>query len=498
MLFGWPISVLASSSIYYRGQLLDNQDLPIKENNISLRVFIKDKDLNCAFYKEDHSVNTLTSEGHFSLSIGKGSSPMFYSSFTQLSDVWGKKSSIECQGEIDGLVSEGDPGPFTFSGNRKIKIGVKRPGEANYDWFTEEILGSVPTALRSQVAEQLPSLGASNGQVLTWNSATDKWEPQTMSTGGSILTAGVGLNITGETISIATSGVTEPLLAPGSVGASQIKDGAVNLQKLVGGSLSSFLTDNIIQNSHLNSNVVNERILQIDSVTESKIANQAITRDKLADNSVTNAKIESLVWSKVSEKPTTLTGYGITDGVSTATLSSYAQLTGANFIGPVNFIEPVNFNGSTEFNSSLTMIGSNSIQLNSGSVTLNTGNLKVINGNVGIGIATPEAKLHIKGGAIVVNSKDNSSSNSINFSQSNTVTTSYSCSDSLNISNLIDGGHYTLVVTSTGVNQCNLSSGGFTFSYKPANGERTASSHTVYSLTVVGNKVYVTWVTGFN
>lgn len=53
------------------------------------------------------------------------------------------------------------------------------------------------------------------------------------------------------------------------------------------------------------------------------IAANAITTGKIAANAVTDAKINSVAWSKVTSTPTTLTGYGITDGMS-KTLTSGA------------------------------------------------------------------------------------------------------------------------------------------------------------------------------
>jgi len=45
------------------------------------------------------------------------------------------------------------------------------------------------------------------------------------------------------------------------------------------------------------------------------IANDAITTAKILDNNVTDVKIVSLGWGKITGKPTTLAGYGITDAI---------------------------------------------------------------------------------------------------------------------------------------------------------------------------------------
>jgi hypothetical protein len=123
--------------------------------------------------------------------------------------------------------------------------------------------------------------------------------------------------------------------------------------------------------------------------------------------------------------------------------------------------------------------------------------------NVGIGdIANPKARLDIDG---ALRTKSATSTNhTIDFAQGNTVSTTADCSSNISFSNLLDGGSYTLVVTSTNTNQCNFSTAltgedaaTVNYRFRPANGPRTASSHTIYSLLRVGNTVYVSWDSGF-
>lgn len=107
-------------------------------------------------------------------------------------------------------------------------------------------------------------------------------------------------------------------------------------------------------------------------------------------------------------------------------------------------------------------------------------------------------------GASTPPSQNVSSANSIDWSQSNVITTSYPCQSAtadFNFSNLKDGGTYRLVVTSTNGTKCTFGPiDGNTVIYKfsPANAVRTSGMDSVYSFTRVGGTVYVSWSTGFS
>ena len=50
------------------------------------------------------------------------------------------------------------------------------------------------------------------------------------------------------------------------------------------------------------------------------IAANAVTNGKIAANAVNDSKISDVAWGKITSKPTTISGYGITDGLTTATI----------------------------------------------------------------------------------------------------------------------------------------------------------------------------------
>ncbi len=94
--------------------------------------------------------------------------------------------------------------------------------------------------------------------------------------------------------------------------------------------------------------------------------------------------------------------------------------------------------------------------------------------------------------------------NSINWDNGNMILTDYDCASSIDMANIKDGGTYTLVVTGTGMTQCNFNTtttgvdaGTVTYKFKPANDARFASTTTVYTLMRVGNLVLVSWGSGF-
>lgn len=123
-------------------------------------------------------------------------------------------------------------------------------------------------------------------------------------------------------------------------------------------------------------------------------------------------------------------------------------------------------------------------------------------GNVGIGSTTPAAKLDISGQARTKSFTQ--TTGTVDFANGNTIITSFNCASAISFANLLDGASYTLVVTDTSTTQCTFNTtttgsdaGTLTFRFIPANGIRTASSHTVYSLQRAGTSVYVSWITGF-
>jgi hypothetical protein len=118
-------------------------------------------------------------------------------------------------------------------------------------------------------------------------------------------------------------------------------------------------------------------------------------------------------------------------------------------------------------------------------------------GKVGIGTATPSAKLEVQG-QIISKPFDNGSATTFNLANGNAQYTTASCG-AMTLQNMVDGGSYTIAVQGATSGTCTFtdSAGGRTFRFFPANAPTTASTHAIYSMQVMGTNIYVSWITGF-
>ena len=125
-----------------------------------------------------------------------------------------------------------------------------------------------------------------------------------------------------------------------------------------------------------------------------------------------------------------------------------------------------------------------------------TNNSNIFNNgaNVGIGTTTPTTKLQVNGAATNTLALNAAASSTIDFSQSNLAYTSATAA-SYTLSNIKNGGAYSLVLTSTtNTGAASFTSTGFTFKYM-GTGTRTSGKTHIYSFIVVGTVVYVSMAT---
>jgi hypothetical protein len=163
-------------------------------------------------------------------------------------------------------------------------------------------------------------------------------------------------------------------------------------------------------------------------------------------------------------------------------IQGIAGLTGATGPqGPTGLLTSGATAGNTPYWNGTTWITNNSNIFNNGA-------------NVGIGTTTPSAKLQVNGAATNSSTLNAGTSSTINFGLSNLAYTS-ATGASYTLSNLKDGGAYSLILTSTtNTGVATFSSSGFTFKYM-GTGARTSGKTHIYSFIVAGTVVYVSMAT---
>jgi hypothetical protein len=124
----------------------------------------------------------------------------------------------------------------------------------------------------------------------------------------------------------------------------------------------------------------------------------------------------------------------------------------------------------------------------------NSSNIHNNGGNVGIGTSAPTTKLQVSGAATNTATFNAGSSSTIDFLQSNLAYTS-ATTTAITLSNLKDGGAYSLILTSTSNSgTAAFTSPGFTFKYMGTSVMTTGKTH-IYSFIVAGTNVYVSMAT---
>jgi hypothetical protein len=123
-------------------------------------------------------------------------------------------------------------------------------------------------------------------------------------------------------------------------------------------------------------------------------------------------------------------------------------------------------------------------------------------GNVGIGTTAPRAGLDVSNGAIVGKAASSDTDLNVDFSLANHIYTSASCG-AVTLNNLKDGGSYILAIQGTVSGTCNFTAwsgsgtGALTVHYPPDHTATTGGFHTLYTFTVLGSHVYISWMPGY-
>jgi hypothetical protein len=115
--------------------------------------------------------------------------------------------------------------------------------------------------------------------------------------------------------------------------------------------------------------------------------------------------------------------------------------------------------------------------------------------NVGIGTIAPTSKLEVNGAATNATALNSVASTTIDFSKSNLAYTTASAGAFI-LTNIKDGGTFTLAVQGVNSGISTFTCTGFTFKYVN-NGITSPNKHTLYTFLVMGTTVYVYMATGF-
>lgn len=115
-------------------------------------------------------------------------------------------------------------------------------------------------------------------------------------------------------------------------------------------------------------------------------------------------------------------------------------------------------------------------------------------GNVGINTTTPTSRLEVNGSATNTVAFNAGSATTVSFATSNLAYTSAAGSN-ITLTNIKDGGAYTLALTSTSATgSVTFSATGFTF-VDMGTDDRTSGRRHLYNFIVAGNLVFVTMAT---
>lgn len=241
---------------------------------------------------------------------------------------------------------------------------------------------------------------------------------------------------------------------------------------------------------------------------------------------LSQSEIPALTWEKISSgKPTTLSGYGITDSVLSSTNVSLSGIpraptaavnTNTSQIATTAFVlhqastTPPLMNGEGSPGSSLTFARADHVHPSdttrapashptlTGDVRFPGSGIWNSQGKVGVGTTSPAAALDIQGQMRTLTTSAGSPTSgalTIDWNAGNIQYTTGDCSGptTYNFQNMLEGGIYTLAMTGTGGGTCTFTDGMNTFKFPLSGNTVTAGSQALFTFLVANSTVFVSW-----
>ncbi len=129
--------------------------------------------------------------------------------------------------------------------------------------------------------------------------------------------------------------------------------------------------------------------------------------------------------------------------------------------------------------------------------------MRIVNdGSIGIGTSTPRSRLDVWTGSVTMAPAVSNPSTTIDFSTGNYQFTTNNCGP-IDLYNMKNGGSYMFAVQGTSPSTCSFtaySDAGstlLTVKMPPGHTAATSGTHTLYSFSVMGSFVYVSWIPGY-